>query len=227
MKAALSFKEAKALDQEAQAFGISGTMLLEAAGLKLAQCIKKQVLVSDAIAIVYGKGNNGADALVAASHLLKWGYTCILYSPYNKDQLTDETARRFSFISAFKDKVYCFELGEQADFFEMCQKKKVKLIVDALFGIGLSAGRSFSKSILSLIAVINQQTSPVLAVDVPSGLCEGIIDQEQVIKASQSLTFAAQKQVLLDHPACCGDITLSDIGIPKEVYDTLGLFFPF
>lgn len=227
MKAALSFKEAKELDQEAQVFGISGTKLLEVAGLKLAQYIKKQVLESEIVAIVYGKGNNGADGLVAANHLLKWGYTLILYSPYNKDQLTDETARRFNLVSMFRENVYCFEPNEQVSFFNMCEGKKVKLLVDALFGIGLSVGRLFSKSILRLIETINQQTSPILAVDVPSGLCEGGKQQLPVIKVTQTISFAAQKQVLIDHPAYCGDITLSDIGIPKEVYDTLGLFFPF
>ena len=48
-----------------------------------------------------------------------------------------------------------------------------------------------------------------------------------LLESNFKLNFAAQKQVLLDHLACFGDIILSDIGIPKGVYDTLGLFFPF
>ena len=228
MKTCVNYSQAKELDQLAQdKFGISYTQLLEIAGFQLACFIKKQCPKQNKMAIVFGKGNNGADALVAARYLLGWGYGCFLFSPYTKSKLTKESAKRLEALDVFQGQYKLFFNGEGDVFFKVCQTESVTLIVDALFGVGLSQNRPFLAPVLSCIQAINQLNMPVFSVDVPSGLCEDVLDDSPVVLATKTITFAAQKQALLNHASYAGDVSVVDIGIPKQAYDKLGLFFPF
>jgi len=88
------------------------------------------------------------------------------------------------------------------------------LIVDGLFGIGLS--RALEGSYAGLIEFVNARTCPVLALDVPSGLAS---DTGQVlgcaVRATHTITFIGLKPGLLtlDGPDYCGQVTVSDLGI--------------
>src|SRR5262249_12103138 len=74
------------------------------------------------------------------------------------------------------------------------------LIVDGLFGIGLS--RTLSATWMKLIQQINQAGGRILAVDVPSGLSADTgLPLEVAIRATCTLTFGAVKQGLLKSTA--------------------------
>jgi hydroxyethylthiazole kinase-like uncharacterized protein yjeF len=89
-----------------------------------------------------------------------------------------------------------------------------RLAVDAIFGIGLT--RPVEGQLAEAIAHINTLACPVLAIDIPSGLCA---DTGRVlgvaIRASRTLTFIAGKPGLytLDGPDHCGDLVVDAIGI--------------
>jgi ADP-dependent NAD(P)H-hydrate dehydratase / NAD(P)H-hydrate epimerase len=70
------------------------------------------------------------------------------------------------------------------------------LIVDGLFGIGLS--RPLAGDWLKLIVALNQSRVPILAVDVPSGL-DADTGQPlgDAVRATMTVTFGAMKQGLL------------------------------
>ena len=70
------------------------------------------------------------------------------------------------------------------------------LIVDGLFGIGLS--RPLADDWLRLVAVLNESRVPILAVDVPSGLNADTGEPlAAAVRAAVTLTFGAVKQGLL------------------------------
>ncbi len=70
------------------------------------------------------------------------------------------------------------------------------LIVDGLFGIGLS--RPLEGEWLRLVQALNESRVPILAVDVPSGLDEGTGEPlGDAVRASVTLTFGAMKHRLL------------------------------
>ena len=89
-------------------------------------------------------------------------------------------------------------------------RHRFDLIIDGCVGTGL--GRPFDRSALP----IEIHDSPVLAVDIPSGVdgLTGAIRGEP-IPATATLTFAAPKPGLLLAPgrALVGDVTVADIGL--------------
>jgi NAD(P)H-hydrate epimerase len=96
------------------------------------------------------------------------------------------------------------------------------LIVDALFGAGLS--RPLAGAAAALVAAINSSGHPVVAVDVPSGL-DGTTGQPTgpVVRATETVTFFRLKpgHVLQPGRQLCGHLTLADIGIPSSVLDDI------
>lgn len=95
--------------------------------------------------------------------------------------------------------------------------KKWGLVIDGLFGIGLT--RNIEGEYARLVEYANAQVCPVLALDIPSGLDS---DTGRVmgcaVRATHTLTFIALKPGLLtlDGPDYCGEITVADLGVPVE-----------
>lgn len=70
------------------------------------------------------------------------------------------------------------------------------LVIDGLFGIGLN--RPLAASWLKLIQRVNACNSPILAVDVPSGISADTGEPlEDAIRATHTITFGAVKQGLI------------------------------
>ena len=63
------------IEDRAEAGGVSKDVLMENAGLAVADYIRGQVrnLVGMTVVVLVGPGNNGGDGLVAARHLDAWG----------------------------------------------------------------------------------------------------------------------------------------------------------
>jgi hydroxyethylthiazole kinase-like uncharacterized protein yjeF len=91
------------------------------------------------------------------------------------------------------------------------------LVVDGLFGIGLA--RDVDGEYARLVQFANQQSCPVLALDIPSGLQS---DTGRVlghaVRATHTLTFIGLKPGLLtlDGPDHCGEISVADLGLPAR-----------
>ena len=69
----------KELEQRAFADGISADALMEEAGLQIARAVRQFFPRPGVCVAVFGKGNNGGDALVAARHLAGWGWDVRLH----------------------------------------------------------------------------------------------------------------------------------------------------
>ncbi|MCP4215173.1 MAG: NAD(P)H-hydrate dehydratase, partial [bacterium] len=97
--------------------------------------------------------------------------------------------------------------------------KNETVVVDALFGTGLN--KPVSEGLFSeTIDRINNSGFKIAAVDLPSGLSEAFLPEEGPhITADVTATFQCLKAAHI-HPdgnAHCGEITVVDIGIPKEL----------
>jgi len=94
-------------------------------------------------------------------------------------------------------------------------EKSWGLVVDGLFGIGLA--RDLTGEHAGLVEYANRQRCPVLALDIPSGLHA---DTGRVlgcaVRATHTITFIALKPglLILDGPDYCGEIVVSDLGLP-------------
>ncbi len=93
------------------------------------------------------------------------------------------------------------------------------VVVDALLGIGITG--EVREHYRRAITAINAARLPVLAIDIPSGLCSdtGAI-AGIAVQADVTVSFIGLKRGLLTGrgPAVCGDVLLRDLGVSAEVY---------
>ena len=94
------------------------------------------------------------------------------------------------------------------------------VVVDALLGTGLSG--EVRENYRQAIEAVNGLAVPVVAVDIPSGICA---DTGRVlgcaVRADLTVTFIGLKRGLfcLSAPDYTGDIIFSDLAVPMAVYD--------
>jgi NAD(P)H-hydrate epimerase len=94
------------------------------------------------------------------------------------------------------------------------------LIVDALFGTGLSAPLTGLAE--TIVADVNATARPVVSIDLPSGLSADTAELAgPAMDATMTVTIAAPKLPLVCPPAerLAGTLVIADIGIPNEVID--------
>src|SRR6185295_10485471 len=100
---------------------------------------------------------------------------------------------------------------------EVPEDKSWGLVIDGLFGIGLT--RPIGGEYAKLVEYANRQVCPVLALDVPSGIQS---DSGRVlgcaVRASHTITFIGLKAGLLtlDGPDYCGELTVADLGLDLQ-----------
>jgi len=192
-------------DDLAIASGIDGFALMRAAGHAVVDAItarwsKRPVLV------LCGPGNNGGDGFVVASHLRSLGWPVTIALLGTHDALSGDAARAAKLW------------GSDIEPFSTTCLESAGIIVDAIFGAGLS--RPITGNALNVIQALQQCTTPICAIDVPSGV-DGSTGQVWGIAASADLTvtFFRKKPGHLLYPGreLCGDTVLADIGIPSSV----------
>jgi NAD(P)H-hydrate epimerase len=91
--------------------------------------------------------------------------------------------------------------------------------VDALFGSGLN--RAPAGDAATLIAAVNAQSCPVLALDVPSGLDSDTgVAFDPCVRASATVCFVGWKRGLFtaSGPDQCGERSLATLDIPTPAY---------
>lgn len=187
-----------------QAAGSAG--LMEKAGLATATVARDMLgETGTRVLIVAGPGNNGGDALVAARHLKAWWFRVTVVFAGERDRLPHDAQAALDAWLAVDGEL---QDGIPAENFD--------LVVDGLFGIGLS--RPPQDRFRELIVQINDLRRPVLAIDVPSGLCA---DTGRVlgtaIRADCTLTLLGLKPGLftLDGPDHAGEVVACDLGVPR------------
>ena len=96
------------------------------------------------------------------------------------------------------------------------------LIIDGMVGYSLVG--ELRGDIAGLAEWANNQSPPVLSLDVPSGIDANLGKQNEVcVRATVTLTLALPKVGLLssEAKAFVGIVYLGDIGIPKQIYTRL------
>lgn len=155
------------------------------------------------VCAVVGSGDNGGDALWAATFLLRRGAAAdaVLLSP-------DRTHRKG--LAAFRKAGGRIVESVSAT---------TDLVIDGV--VGISGSGPLRPAAAELFAAVDAEGIPVVAVDLPSGIdaATGAITGPAV-HAALTVTFGGLKPV---HAlADCGDITLVDIGLDLPATDVLG-----
>jgi ADP-dependent NAD(P)H-hydrate dehydratase / NAD(P)H-hydrate epimerase len=201
-------EEMRSIDAAAMQGGQSGIALMGRAGRAVADRARA-LCPSGALAVLAGPGKNGGDGYAAAVELRDAGRDVRLFAP--SECPSDPDARHFA--QAWGAAPEPFAAFEPRDF---------ALVVDALFGAGLS--RPLDGEFLDVVRQLDAAATSVLAVDVPSGVrgVDGRVEGEAVT-ADATITFAARKpgHLLLPGRYLCGALTVADIGIEADALGTV------
>lgn len=214
-------------DRLAMASGVSGERLMDAAGESVANAILSR-WDKCPVCILAGPGNNGGDGYVIARYLKKAGWAVTVYALGLKGDLTGDAA-----IHARKWRNKVRPLEDALERIASLNKDDDLLVVDALFGAGLSRPLDGTPKIIAELLTVSQaqDNAPVVvSVDVPSGL-QG--DSGRALggkrggicfHADLTVTFCRPKpaHLLMPGRGGCGEVVVSDIGISDDVVGDIG-----
>ena len=194
---------------------ISYLDLMERAGQSIFQLMHERLQGAPLpIHVFCGLGNNGANGLVIARHLVEHGYhvtTYIVNFSTNRSEAFLANYDRLKEIS----KEWPVQIKSAEDFPKIAPDD---MVIDAIFGVGLN--RPIEEWVQKLLKHVNTSNAFKLSVDVPSGLYadKAPDDKEAVIYANTCLTFQTPKLVFF-LPETAGyikDLEIIDIGLDQE-----------
>lgn len=193
-----------------QEVGIPSLVLMERAAFSVVLALEKRYGRQQRVLCVCGTGNNGADGVAVARILHERGQRSAIYIPVESEHSTEEWKRQIEIAQYLGIPV----LRENLNW------REYTVLVDALFGIGLS--REVRGNYQKVIKEMNDAKVPILAVDIPSGICSttGKVLGDAV-KADLTVTFGVKKTGLVYFPGAfyAGEVLVENPGFPKEVID--------
>ncbi len=181
----------KALEERAFSEGVSADALMEEAGLRIARAVRQFFPRPGVCVAVFGKGNNGGDALVAARHLALWGWDVRLAAAFSEAEWGPLP----------KAKHAAAKQCRTAEHWHLDAIHGEPLVVlDGLLGIG--ARGALQEPLCGVTRAINRlrrnSNAAVFALDIPTGLNgdSGEAD-EACVTADHTLAIGFAKQGLL------------------------------
>ncbi len=218
----LTSAQMRAADQHTiETIGLPGIVLMENAGAGAISILQshRPDWQQQPVLILAGSGNNGGDGLVMARRLLLAnGRVVVALFGHGKKLHGDARINHHVFLKLG---------GQVVEFTESTPIAKLEhllthsgLVVDALFGTGLT--RPITGHIANALLAVSKSRKPVLAIDLPSGVCADTGNiLGYALPANWTVTFAAEKigHRLYPGAALCGKISVIPIGIPPSVLD--------
>ena len=210
----------QALEDASERAGVSKDRLMENAGLACARYVREHLggCAGRRVTVLVGPGNNGADGLVIARHLRRWGAEVYCYlvrgRPAVDPKMADALAADVTVASSDNDSdLHVLDaLLSRSD-----------LIVDAILGAGRY--RPPEGVIAGVITRVNHHRRQraglsVVAIDLPTGVNPdtGAADTN-TIEADATLALCYPKFGIASFPGAglAGRIAVVDIGLPEEL----------
>ncbi|SMB89582.1 NAD(P)H-hydrate epimerase [Desulfonispora thiosulfatigenes DSM 11270] len=204
-------------------WGIPEIVLMENAGLKVVEEIKKRFtnLKDKKITLILGKGNNGGDGLVVARHLCNLGADIKIFL-FGQKEFKNSSLVNYNIVKRLPIKVHKLEHENNLHLLRL-SLYSTDVIVDGLFGTGFKG--EISDFLSKIIKIINDTDCLKVAIDIPSGLNADTGRARECIKANLTVTFALPKIGLVVYPGTsfAGDVKVVDIGIPSQLVRALNI----
>jgi hydroxyethylthiazole kinase-like uncharacterized protein yjeF len=197
----LTAEAMRAAEEAAIAGGTTVEQLMERAGAALAEATYRFAGPMPVL-VLCGPGNNGGDGYVAARHLAQRGVKVRIAALSEPKSDAAKWAR-----SHWAGPVE--QLGDET--------APEPLVIDALFGTGLTRGLDEGKA--KQLSRLCGPAQLSVACDLPSGVQTDSGEELSLIPAyAMTVTFGALKPAHLLHPAMhkCGRLVLADIGIEAD-----------
>ncbi len=214
----ITSREMRALETNAQYFGLSLLQLMENAGRNIAQEAASRIQKESEIAIFCGLGGNGGDGFVAARHLLGSGFKVkVILVGRNRDINHEAALKNWIILKSLHEKVPLTEVTDSSNI----PKITANVVIDALLGTGTKG--KLKPPITQIVDYINSLKAFKIAVDVPTGIES---DTGEVlgtaVKADLTVTFHKQKTGLEKAKKYVGELIVKDIGLPVEMEEFAG-----
>ncbi len=199
--------------------GIPSAVLMEKAAMAVVEEIKKRNINMQKVLIVCGTGNNGGDGLAIARLLFLEGYNIDVVVIGEYEKMSTEARRQFDILKHYPVHIHNNFYYEE-----------YTIIIDALFGIGLSG--ELSDVYADAINKLNTMNGYKVAVDIPSGInADNGKIMHTALKCDLTVAIANKKIGHLLYPGkdYCGETVVKNIGIlpTEEEKISNDLFFSY
>lgn len=220
----LTVEQMRQVEQDCARMGLPANVLMENAGLAVAEEVRRILgdIDQQHILILIGPGNNGGDGLVAARHLHDLGADVSLYL------LEQRPAVDPNLELVQQRGITCVEAAQDANLARLDDRlSSATAVIDAVLGTGKSRPLSADFSLALDRVTKAREKRPglrIFALDLPSGLNadSGAVDPA-CLYADNTITLGFPKPGLFNSPGAdrAGRITVADIGIPSYLAEAV------
>jgi len=194
-------------------FGIPSLSLMDNAGSAVADFVSKRYRIAETVGVICGKGNNGGDGFVAARRLHAAGLEVQVLLLADPAELKGDAAANFSRLP-----VTAVVARSSEDLAAQASRAVFgcDLLLDAVLGTGFRPPASGLYA--EAIARINQSSSPVVAVDIPSGADANAMCPQTgtIARADAIVTFTAPRPAHVFGSLTSGPTVIAPIESPQE-----------
>lgn len=209
--------QVRQIDQQAINGGISGYALMQRAASAALRVIRQRWPHSKELLVFCGSGNNGGDGYEIARQACAEGLSVQIFALNAPDAASGDArvAAQAALASAVPWQMFDRCAAER---WMSTRQSHHVVFVDALLGIGCKG--ALRLLFAQAVDFINECESPVLSIDVPSGICADTGNAEQqAVVADVCLMVVARKQGLYTGmaPAFTGDLLFDDLGVARAL----------
>ncbi|HET6603207.1 MAG TPA: NAD(P)H-hydrate dehydratase [Xanthomonadaceae bacterium] len=191
--------------------GIEAWELMDRAGTRAFDVLRRHWPDVQSLLVLCGPGNNGGDGYVVARLAREAGMSVRVLVAREREGSSPEARRaRAGYEQA----------GGAVQVHEGMPLPQADLIVDALFGVGLSTPPREPEA--ALIVAAGCHGAPVFALDVPSGLdADRGCAPGAHLAADRTISFIAAKRGLYTGaaPALAGVVEVAALGVPEAAFE--------
>lgn len=199
-------------------YGIPVQVLMERAGLSVAEKVRS-LFDRKKVIVLAGGGNNGGDGIAAARNLHNWGWQVKVLLMHRQDRLSPDCLAQYRMAK---------HSGVAMEFRKEVTEKDLHgaIVIDALLGTGIN--KDVASHMAKVIRFLNAAQVKVIAVDIPSGISS---DNGQImgsaVQADYTVTFGLPKIGHILYPGAdySGQLFVEDIGFPEELLSAESLGF--
>ena len=203
-------------------YGFSESLIVENVGSQGANFIDESFLEDsnfDELVFLIGRGNNGADGLAIARHLVNMGHRVRAFILFPDSEYTRELERQLQMASCYGVKISEIRKFEEIDSY-FTQTQDDYFVVDAIFGTGVRL--PLSNNLFELIKSVNRYASKMISIDIPSGISgESGQKSSTAIHADATIAIGLPKigHFLCEGPRYSGELYVADGGLPLKLLE--------
>lgn len=198
------------LDRLTIASGVPGFVLMTRAAEAAFALLQARWPMARRCVVLCGSGNNGGDGYVVARLARQAGWQVSVLAVTAPERLQGDAHKAWVSARESGVEVRPFSVGPlEAD-----------VIVDAVLGTGLQG--DVRGDARAAIEAINAAQLPVLAIDIPSGLCADTGNTLGIaVNATVTVTFIGLKIGLVQSMArcCTGELFFAGLNVPENIHN--------